>query len=47
MKKQAAKITLKTDRIVSLSKAQAQNVLGGRPDEKTTRTACTTKICEP
>ncbi|WP_461092216.1 class I lanthipeptide [Spirosoma gilvum] len=29
MKKQFAKITLKTDKIVSLSKSQAQHVAGG------------------
>ena len=34
MKKKFAKITLSTDKIVSLTKAQAQQVAGGRrPDE--------------
>ncbi|WP_205880581.1 class I lanthipeptide [Larkinella terrae] len=42
MKKQVSKITLKTDKIVSLSKIQAQQVAGGaRP----TASNCTTKIC--
>ncbi|MRS63195.1 class I lanthipeptide [Larkinella terrae] len=45
MKKQVSKITLKTDNIISLSKSQARNVIGGRPHE--TATACTSKICEP
>ncbi|WP_221622034.1 class I lanthipeptide [Larkinella knui] len=45
MKKQLSKLSLKTDKIISLSKNQAQNVLGGKPKE--TRTACTSKICEP
>jgi hypothetical protein len=31
MKKQVKKITLKTDKIVNLSNAQAQKVQGGRP----------------
>ncbi|MGA0556584.1 class I lanthipeptide [Larkinella sp. VNQ87] len=31
MKKQLSKLTLKTDKIVALSKAQAQQVAGGRP----------------
>ncbi|WP_421826628.1 class I lanthipeptide [Larkinella sp.] len=45
MKKQVSKITLKTDKIIALSKNQALNVMGGKPKE--TRTACTSKICEP
>ncbi|MGA0560164.1 class I lanthipeptide [Larkinella sp. VNQ87] len=43
MKKQIAKLSLKTDQIISLSKAQASNVLGGRPPQKTVYTGCTTK----
>ncbi|MGA0556585.1 class I lanthipeptide [Larkinella sp. VNQ87] len=31
MKKQVSKLTFKTDKIVPLSKSQAQNVAGGRP----------------
>ncbi|MFC5409340.1 class I lanthipeptide [Larkinella bovis] len=46
MKKQVSKITLKTDTILSLSKAQALNVVGGRP-KRETESACTSKICEP
>jgi hypothetical protein len=41
MKKQIAKLTLKTDQIISLSKAQASNVVGGMA--KNTATGCTTK----
>ncbi|MFC5409342.1 class I lanthipeptide [Larkinella bovis] len=41
MKKQIAKLSLKTDQIISLSKAQAANVVGGRP--KQTNGGCTTK----
>jgi hypothetical protein len=37
MKKQTSKISLKTDKIVSLSKEQVQSVVGGRySDTKTT-----------
>lgn len=45
MKKQVSKITLKTDKIIALSKSQALNVIGGRSHQ--TATACTSKICEP
>lgn len=45
MKKQAAKITLKTDKVVSLSKTQSQNVFGGMSNQKPSRSDCTTKIC--
>ncbi|GAB3270830.1 hypothetical protein GCM10027347_41760 [Larkinella harenae] len=31
MKKQLAKLSLKTDQIIALSKSQAQNIAGGRP----------------
>ncbi|WP_192579004.1 class I lanthipeptide [Fibrisoma limi] len=31
MKKQIAKLSIKTDKIVSLSKTDAANILGGRP----------------
>lgn len=41
MKKKIAKITLKTDKIISLSKAQNQNVVGGM--RRDTSTGCTTK----
>jgi hypothetical protein len=44
MKKQVSKITLKTDKIVSLSKTQANNVLGGRANRKS-ESNCTTTIC--
>ncbi|WP_185716273.1 class I lanthipeptide [Larkinella knui] len=40
MKKQLSKITLKTDKIISLSKSQASNVIGG---QKPTAFGCTTK----
>ncbi|MVM30901.1 hypothetical protein GO755_12740 [Spirosoma sp. HMF4905] len=43
MKKQVSKITLKTDTIVSLSKAQAQNVVGGA--KCNSRSNCSTAIC--
>ena len=43
MKKQVKKITLKTDTIVSLSKAQAQNVVGG--GRCNSRSNCSTDIC--
>jgi hypothetical protein len=33
MKKQVKKISLKTDKIVNLSNAQAMNVQGGKPRE--------------
>lgn len=37
MKKQTSKISLKTDKIVSLTKEQVQSVVGGRySDTKTT-----------
>ncbi|WP_164851342.1 class I lanthipeptide [Larkinella soli] len=42
MKKQIAKLSLKTDQIVSLSKAQAQNVLGGMRPVKISDTNCST-----
>lgn len=41
MKKQIAKLTLKTDQIITLSKTQASNVMGGRPKDKTIG-GCTT-----
>ncbi|WP_461092207.1 class I lanthipeptide [Spirosoma gilvum] len=44
MKKRLAKITLKTDKIVNLSKEKAQNVLGG---QRQSASFCTSKICEP
>jgi hypothetical protein len=40
MKNQISKITLKTDKIISLSKSQALNVVGGM---KPTGGGCTTK----
>lgn len=43
MKKQVAKITLKTARVVALSKAQARNVAGGR---RPTESQCTTNFCQ-
>lgn len=39
MKKQANKITLKTDKIVSLTKAKAQSIAGGRPSKANTYTS--------
>jgi len=44
MKKQINKITLKTDKIVSLSKTQAQNLVGGMPWPDPTRT-CSKIFC--
>lgn len=41
MKKQINKIALKTDKIVTLTKNQAQNMVGGRP----TQAASTTCNC--
>ncbi|MRS64653.1 class I lanthipeptide [Larkinella terrae] len=40
MKNQISKITLKTDKIIALSKNQAQNVAGGM---KPTALGCSTK----
>ncbi|WP_165840948.1 class I lanthipeptide [Larkinella punicea] len=31
MKKKPSKLTLKTDQVVALSKSQAENIAGGRP----------------
>ncbi|WP_461092213.1 class I lanthipeptide [Spirosoma gilvum] len=46
MKKQLAKITLKTDKIVSLTKAQAQNVAGGmRPSGNESKWVNTRPTC--
>jgi hypothetical protein len=45
MKKKLAKITLSTDKIVSLTKAQAQNVAGGRPADNTTKWVNTNPTC--
>ncbi len=45
MKKQITKITLKTDKIVSLSKDQAQNVVGGMA--KRTDNSCTECSARP
>jgi hypothetical protein len=42
MKKQFAKLTLKTDHIISLSKAQAQEILGGQRPVKISATNCST-----
>ncbi|WP_460674223.1 class I lanthipeptide [Larkinella ripae] len=50
MKKQLAKLTLKTDQIIALSNAQARSIAGGRPVEISKHgncsghTACPTKI---
>jgi hypothetical protein len=40
MKKQVKKITLKTDKIVNLSNAQAMNVQGGRRGETEPQASC-------
>ncbi len=46
MKKQVKKIALKTDKIVNLSNAQAQNVQGGaRPSGNTTKWVNTNPTC--
>ncbi|GAB3336906.1 hypothetical protein GCM10027299_47390 [Larkinella ripae] len=45
MKKQVSKITLKTDKIVTLSKSQSLNVLGGaKPKTGNTTCFCPTDI---
>ncbi|WP_185716274.1 class I lanthipeptide [Larkinella knui] len=45
MKKQIAKLSLKTDKIISLSKAQSLNVMGGRPKDKTIGGCTTAGYC--
>jgi hypothetical protein len=45
MKKKLAKITLSTDKIVSLTKTQAQNVAGGLRPDNTTKWVNTHPTC--
>ncbi len=45
MKKKTAKITLSTDKIVSLTNTQAQHVAGGRPNTNTTKWVNTNPTC--
>jgi hypothetical protein len=42
MKKQISKLTLKTDHIIALSKAQAQHIIGGMRPVKISDTNCST-----
>ncbi|MFN8354462.1 MAG: class I lanthipeptide [Spirosomataceae bacterium] len=44
MKKTAKKLALKTDRIVSLSASQTQQVVGGTPSAITIKTTLSSKI---